>query len=127
MTTNMIETLYASKAFLATFSEKITKQLENEHRVKSGALEAIHMYKRALSDVEDVLTEYAEVPEFAAVISYLVTTRRSVRTAPYYAVKKPTLTQLTKDINTNLMECIEWLDFAHAAIAKRDCTTEEED
>lgn len=126
MTSNLIEALYASKAFLATFSEKITKQLDNEHRVKCGSLEAIHMYKRALSDVEDVLTEYAEVPEVTAVIAYLVATRRSIRTAPYHAVTRPSLTKLTEDINTNLMECIEWLDFAHAAVAKQHCTTEEE-
>ena len=28
-----------------------------------------------------------------------------------------------EEINNNLMECIEWLDYAHAAVAKQSCTT----
>lgn len=124
MMTNLIETLYASKAHLAASSEKITQQLASDSRIKRGGLEAIHMYKQAITNVEEALDDYNDVPEVAGVLAYMVAKRRSIRTAPYYAPTKPALNTLAEEINTNLMECIEWLDYAHAAVAKQSCTTE---
>lgn len=124
MMTNLMETLYASKAHLAASSDRITQQLASDSSVKRGGLEAIHMYKQAITNVEEALDDYNDSPEIAGVLAYMVAKRRSIRTAPYYAPNKPALNTLAEEIHTNLMDCIEWLDYAHAAVAKQSCTTE---
>lgn len=122
--TNISDTLYGVKAHLAIAADKIIEQLARENRVKCGGLEAIHSYKQAISYAEEALEEYSTMPEIAAVIAYMIAKRRSIHTAPYYAPVKPSLTTLAQDIHSNLLDVIEWVDYAHVKIAEQSCTNE---
>ena len=124
--TNITDTLYGVKAHLAIAADKIIEQLARENRVKCGGLEAIHSYKQAISYAEEALEEYSSMPEIAAVIAYMIAKRRSIHTAPYYAPVKPSLTTLAQDIHSNLLDVIEWVDYAHVKIAEQSCTTNQE-
>lgn len=125
--TNISDTLYGVKAHLAIASDKIVQQLATDNRIKRGGLEAIHEYKQAIAYAEEALDEYNTIPEIAAVVAYMVAKRRSIHTAPYYAPVKPALTTLARDIQDNLIDIIEWVDYAHVKIAEQSCTTNEEE